>query len=193
MLGINDLRKGTLIIYNNEPHEILEAKHLVMQQRKPVLQTRLKNLLTGKVFEKNIQHSEEFEEAEVEKVKAKFLYHHRGGYWFCEEDNPAKRFNLEEEIIGEQKNFLKPNISLTALRFRGKIINISLPIKMEFKVTEAPPGIRGDTAQGGSKVVTIETGAKISVPLFIQVGDIIRINTETGEYVERVEKAKELL
>jgi elongation factor P len=85
---------------------------------------------------------------------------------------------------------LKPGIPIDAFQFNGKIINISLPIKMEFKVVEAPPGIKGDTAQGGTKVVTIETGAKVAVPLFINEGDIIRINTETGEYVERVEKAK---
>ena len=189
MLGINDLEKGTIIIYNNEPHEILEAKHLVMQQRKPVLQARLKNLVNGKVFEKNFQHSEVFEEAEIEKLKVEFLYQHRGEYWFCEENNPANRFKLDEKLIGERKNFLKPKVSLTAFRFQGKIINIVLPIKMDFRVIEAPPGIRGDTAQGGSKVVVIETGAKITTPLFIETGDIIRINTENGEYVERVGKA----
>lgn len=193
MLGINDLKKGSLIIYNNEPHEVLEARHLVMQQRKPVLQAKLKNLITGKVIEKNLQHSEEFEEAEIEKIKVEFLYHHRNEYWFCEENNPAQRFKLPEEILGEQKHFLKPKVPLTAFRFQGKIINISLPIKMDFLVKEAPPGIRGDTAQGGSKIVTLETGAKIAVPLFIQEGDLIRVNTETGEYVERVEKAKEKL
>lgn len=190
MLGINDLKPKTIIIIDDEPYEVLSANFLKMQQRKPVLQTRLKNLINGKVIDRNIQHSEQFEEAEIGRLTVEFLYHHRDEYWFCEAGNRSKRFQLEESILGDNKNFLKPGIPIDAFQFNGKIINISLPIKMEFKVVEAPPGIKGDTAQGGTKVVTIETGAKVAVPLFINEGDIIRINTETGEYVERVEKAK---
>ena len=85
-------------------------------------------------------------------------------------------------------NFLKSNLEITALKFKGKLINIELPIKVDYKIIEAPPAIKGDTAQGGAKAVTIETGAKINVPLFIDEGDIIKVNTQTGEYVERVEK-----
>jgi len=163
---------------------------LKMQQRKPVLQTRLKNLINGKVIDRNIQHSEEFEEASLERLTVEFLYQHRGEYWFCDAKDRSKRFQLDESVLGDNKNFLKPGVPIDAFKFNDKIINISLPIKMEFKVVEAPPGIKGDTAQGGTKVAIIETGAKISVPLFINEGDIIRVNTESGEYVERVEKAK---
>ena len=97
---------------------------------------------------------------------------------------------LTEELIGEATNFLKANTMLDAIEYNGNIINIELPVKMEFKVLEAPPAIRGDTAQGGVKQVKIETGASINVPLFISQDDIVRVNTETGQYVERVEKGK---
>jgi len=190
MLGINDLKPKTVIIINNEPYEVLSANFLKMQQRKPVLQTRLKNLINGKVIDRNIQHSEEFEEASLERLTVEFLYQHRGEYWFCNAKDRSKRFQLDESVLGDNKNFLKPGVPIDAFKFNDKIINISLPIKMEFKVVEAPPGIKGDTAQGGTKVAIIETGAKVSVPLFINEGDIIRVNTESGEYVERVEKAK---
>ncbi len=190
MLGINDLKPKTVIIINNEPYEVLSANFLKMQQRKPVLQTRLKNLINGKVIDRNIQHSEEFEEATLERLTVEFLYQHRGEYWFCDAKDRSKRFQLDESVLGDNKNFLKPGVPIDAFKFNDKIINISLPIKLEFKVVEAPPGIKGDTAQGGTKVAIIETGAKVSVPLFINEGDIIRVNTESGEYVERVEKAK---
>lgn len=190
MLGINDLKPKTVIIINDEPYEVLSTNFLKMQQRKPVLQTRLKNLINGKVIERNIQHSEEFEEAEMERLTVEFLYEHRGEYWFCEANNRSQRFQLDESVLGDNKNFLKPGVPIDAFKFNDKIINIALPIKMEFKIKEAPPGIKGDTAQGGTKVAIIETGAKVSVPLFINEGDIIRVNTESGEYVERVEKAK---
>lgn len=190
MLGINDLKPKTIIIIDDEPYEVLSANFLKMQQRKPVLQTRLKNLINGKVIDRNIQHSEEFEEAELERLTVEFLYHHRGEYWFCEAGDRSKRFQLDESVLGENKNFLKAGVPIEAFKFNGEIINIELPIKMDFKVVEAPPGIKGDTAQGGTKIVTVETGAKIAAPLFINEGDIIRVNTESGEYVERVEKAK---
>jgi elongation factor P len=159
-----------------------------MQMRKPVLQTRLKNLINGKVMERNIQHSESFEEAEIEKVQVEYLYNHRGEYWFCAAGDRAKRFQLPEEVLGDSKYYLKSGVAFTAFQFQEKVISVNLPIKMEFKIVEAPPGIKGNTAQGGTKIVTIESGAKVSVPLFVEEGDIIRVNTQSGEYVERVSK-----
>jgi len=111
-------------------------------------------------------------------------------YWFSYENDPSKRFELSEDILGNAVKFLKPNTVLEAIIFEDKVITAELPIKMEFKIIEAPPSIRGDTAQGGVKQAKIETGAYINVPLFIDESDIIRVNTETGEYVERVEKGK---
>lgn len=188
MLGMNDLKIGTYFILDGQPYEVLESHHLKMQQRRPVLQTKIKNLINGKVLERNFQQSDTFEEADIKKSKVKYIYNHRGQYWFSYEDNPSKRFNLTSEILGNAINYLKPNMILDALLFNGEIININLPVKMDFKVIEAPPAIKGNTAQGGNKQVTIESGAKINAPLFINEGDVIRINTKTGEYVERVSK-----
>ena len=189
MLSINDLKNGIFLVIGNEPYVVLEVKHLHMGRGGSSIQTRIKNLQTGQVFSRNFKPADSFEEAEIEKMKSRFLYESRGVYWFDEKGDPKNRFSLSIEQIDNQAQFLKPNLEITALKFSDKILNIELPIKIDFKVTEAPPSIRGDTAQGGNKPVTIETGAKILVPLFIEEGDIIRINTQTGEYVERIEKA----
>lgn len=189
MLSYNELKPGVFIVLNGQPVAVLESEFLRMQQRKPVMKTKLKNLISGSVVERSFQPSDQLEEADMEKTQVKFLYLNRGEVWFCDINNPKDRFQIGADIIAGKELFLKPNSEVSALKFNGKILSIEVPVKMEFKVIEAPPGIKGDTAQGGSKAVTIETGAKINTPLFINEGDIIRINTETGSYVERVEKA----
>ena len=148
--------------------------------------TKIRNLITGKLLDRNFQASDNFEEAEVERKSANFIYETKGQYWFHEEGNPKNRFSLEADVVGEQGRFLKANTKVMTLVFEGRVIQVEIPVKMEFKVTEAPPAIKGNTAQGGSKMVTIEGGAKINAPLFINEGDMIRVNTQTGEYVERV-------
>lgn len=188
MLTINDFQSGTTIIIDGQPFEVLDVSHSKTAQAQHVAQTKLRNLVTGAVILRNFKQSETFEEAEIEYVNVKFLYSHRGEFWFCEENNPKNRFALAESVIGEQTKYLKPNTVVEAARFNEKIINVELPIKMDFKVTEAPPAIRGNTAQGGTKVVKLETGAEINAPLFINEGDIVRVNTRTGQYVERVKK-----
>lgn len=160
-----------------------------MQQRKAVMQTKIKNLINGKIIDRNWQASDEFEEAEVERMNAVFIYSSRGEYWFYKEGDQKNRFSLTDEQLGQSGKFLKPNTVVATTVFDGKVIGVKLPVKMDFVVTEAPPSIKGNTAQGGNKVVEIEGGAKIAVPLFINTGDVIRINTESGEYVERMDKS----
>ena len=189
-LGVNELKPKTFLIYEGQPYVVLETHHLKMQQRRPTVQVKMRNVINGKVLERNFAQSDVFEEADIKRRKVKFLYNHREQYWFSYEKEPSKRFLLTEELIGEATKFLKPNTVLDAIEYNGNIVNIELPIKMEFRVVEAPPAIRGDTAQGGVKQVKIETGAYLNVPLFINQDDIVRINTETGEYVERVEKGR---
>lgn len=191
MLSMNDLQNGTCIIYEGAPYQVMEARHLHVGRGSSSIQTKLKNLKTGQVLARNFKPSDTFEEAEIEKRKVKFLYGHRGEYWFCEEANPKNRFQLTADVLGDAVHFLKPNTIVEDLNLKDEVLNITLPIKMDFKVTEAPPAVRGNTAQGGTKTVTIETGAQIVVPLFINEGDIVRVNTVTGEYVERVEKGKD--
>jgi elongation factor P len=188
MISYNNLRPGVIFLLDGQPYQVLEFNFLRMQQRKPVAQTKIKNLISGKIISRNFQPSETFEEAEVIYRQVKFLYSHKDKFVFCEPNDPSKRFELEQEQIGNMKLYLKPNNSIDVMEFNDKIININLPIKMDFKVIEAPPGIKGNTAQGGVKAVKIETGAMVNVPLFVDSGDIVRINTETGDYVERVDK-----
>lgn len=184
-LGVNDLRPKTYFIFEDQPCMVLETHHLKMQQRRPVVQTRFRNLLNGKVLERNFAQSDVFEEADVVRKSVKFLYSHRDEFWFADPNDPSKRFKLSNELIGDQARFLKPNTVLEALSWDDKFINISLPIKMSFKVVEAPPAIRGDTATGGTKQVKLDTGAYINAPLFLSEGEEIIVNTETGQYVER--------
>jgi len=185
MLSYTDLTKGVLFIFEGAPYEVLETHFLRMQQRKAVVQTKIRNLMTGKILDRNFQASDTFEEAEIERKQAIFIYETRGEYWFHEEGNPKARFSVNAELLGERGKFLKPNTKVTATVFDDKVIKVDIPIKMEFKVVEAPPAIRGNTAQGGTKQVTLEGGAKVNAPLFINEGDTIRVNTETGEYTER--------
>jgi len=188
MLTHTELKKGVKIVLDKEPYEVLEANPMKKAQRRPVIQSRIKNLITSNVFERNFHQGETFEEAEIEKIKAKFLYGHRDKFFFCQEDNSSFRFDLPKQTIGDGYTFLKPNEIVEAMRFEGKIINVLLPIKVKLKVVEAPPGIKGDRAQGGTKLVALESGAKINVPLFIKEGDVIEINIENKEYVRRVEE-----
>lgn len=188
MLAYTELKKGVLFVLDGDPYEVIESNFLRMQQRKAVVQTKIRNLITGKILDRNWQASDNFEEAEIERKNAMFIYVNRGEYWFHEKGNPKARFMLSPDSLGEQAQFLKPNTEVSTVMFNGKVIKVELPIKMEFKVIEAPPGIKGNTAQGGTKQVTIEGGAKINAPLFINEGEIIRVNTQTGEYVERVGK-----
>lgn len=189
MLSYNELRPGQLIVYEGSVCEVLDAQFLRMQQRKPVMKVKLRDLISAKVKETSFQQSDELEEADLDRMKARFLYTNRGEYWFDEVGNPKNRFSFLESDLGTKAQFLKEQTEVTILSFREKRIGVQLPVKMEFRVVSAPPAIRGNTSSGGTKQVEIETGAMISTPLFIEEGDVIRINTETGLYAERMEKA----
>lgn len=187
-LSYNELKIGAIFIKDGDPWKVLEYAFIRMQQGKPVTQLKIENLVSGKVVDYSAHQREEFEEAEIEKMPVIFIYQNRGEYWFHEKGNPKNRFQLKPEIIGKAAQFLKANTEVEAYKFGDKFINVEPPIKVDLKVTEAPPAIKGNTAQGGTKLVTLETGGKVDAPLFINEGDILRVNTTTGEYVERVEK-----
>jgi len=188
MINYNELKPGTYITHEGDPYEIMEYAFLRMQQRKPVAQVKMRNLITGNTMPFTFHQSDKIEDADISYKNIKFLYSHRDECWFCEVDNPKERFTLPASKLGSKVSFLKPNTEVEAMLFEDKIIDVRLPIKMEVEVVEAPPSIKGNTAQGGTKQIKIETGATINVPLFINQGDIIRVNTLTGEYSERVEK-----
>jgi elongation factor P len=187
MLEYNEVVERKYIIMDGAPYEVLSSHVFRKQQRKPVNATKLKNMITGKVTEYSFHQSEKIAEAEIEKKEVKYLYNNRGEYWFCDPKNPSNRFKIEESILGPQIRFIKVNSVVDALYFGEEIIGFRFPITVDLKVVEAPPGVRGDTVTGGSKTVKLETGASINVPLFIGEGELIKINTETGEYRERTQ------
>jgi len=186
MLTHTDLKKGVEFIYEDQPWVVLEAQLLKMAQRRPVIQSKIKNLLDGRVQEKNFQQGDVFKEADLQKKDIKFLYQNKGQYFFCEINDPSKRFSFTEAQIGSQAKYLKPNETVTGIVFDDKIINFKVPIKVQLKVKESAPGVKGDRAQGGTKEAILESGAVIQVPLFIEEGDTIEVNTETETYVKRV-------
>jgi elongation factor P len=189
VLAYNEILPKKVINYNEEPYEVLSSHIFRMQMRKPVNQTKLRHLVSGKVVEISFHQNETMKEAEVETMEAKYLYTNRGQSWFCEADNPKNRFFFAEEAVHDKVQWLMQNADVEVLTYEEKPITITIPIKVDLKVIEAPPSIKGDTASGGNKQVTLETGVTINAPLFINVGDVLRINTDEGTYVERVAKA----
>lgn len=186
LLEYNEIRERKYIIYENEPYEVLSSHVFRKQQRKPVNATKLKNLITGSVKEISFHVSEKVEEAEIDSREVKYLYRNRGEYWFSEANDPSKRFAMKETLVGPQGKFLRANTIVALLTFKDRHVGFKMPIKVELKVTEAADAVKGNTVQGGTKIVTLETGATVNVPMFVNEGDIIRVNTESGEYVERV-------
>lgn len=186
MLEYNEITVRKYIIHEGEPYEVVENHVARTQQRKPQNKTRIKNLLNGRMVDVSYHAADKVEEAEIDDKEAKYLYTTKGEFWFCEPNDPSKRFKISEDILGVKARFLKPNSIYDTMVFEEKIFGVKLDATVDLKVTEAPPGVKGDTARGGNKLVTVETGAQVTTPLFVNEGDIIRINTETGEYRERV-------
>lgn len=191
MLEYNEIKEHKIIVWDGMPHEVLSSHVFRKQQRKPVNATKLKNLITGRVAEISFGSSEKAEEADITTRPVKFLYKNKGEIWFCDVKDPSNRFTLKEEIVGDRMRFVKTNSEIETIIYTNdddeeQVIGVKIPIKVELEVTDAPPAIKGASVTGGNKVATLETGATINVPLFINIGEKIRINSETGEYVERV-------
>ncbi len=186
LLEYSEVTEKKYIVMDGAPYEVISSHVFRKQQRKPVNATKLKNLMTGKVTEYSFHQSEKVEEAEIDSRELKYLFNNRGEWCFAEPMDPSKRYKFTEDQVGPQGQFLKPNSIITQLLFKETPMGFKFPIIAELKVTDAPPGVKGDTVTGGQKIVTLETGATINVPLFVNEGDVIRINTETGQYRERV-------
>lgn len=189
MLAYNEVRERAYIVYDDEPYEVLSSHIFRKQQRKPVNQVKLRNLKTGRQIEATFHQSDKIEEADIGSREIKYLYTNRGESWFCNPDDPSKRFSLSKEIVGDSLFFMRENDSVTSLVYDDALVGIRMPMKVDLVVKDAPPNVKGNTSAGGSKTVVLETGYSVVVPLFINTGDVVRVNTVTGEYVERVKKA----
>lgn len=189
ILSYNEILQKKVIVYNGDPYKVISSHIFRMQQRKPVNQTKLQHLVTGKVVEISFHQNETVPEADIDTMDALFLYANRGEAWFCEAGNPKNRFSFPEDVVHDKIQWLISNSPVQVLTYNEKPMTVDIPVKVDLKVTDAPPAVKGDTATGGTKQVTLESGATVMTPLFINEGDILRINTELGEYVERMEKA----
>lgn len=184
MLSLSEIKLGKVLKMNNEPFVIIKADHHKMGRGGAVLKTKLRNMVSGAVIEHTFQGNEKAEEAEVETKKADFLYKDADNAYFMD-NSSFEQFDLPIDAIGDQMLFLKDNTEVSVLYYEGRPMTIKLPIKMEFKVVSAPPGVKGNSAGNVMKQAELETGATINIPLFVNSGDIVRVNTESGEYVER--------
>lgn len=186
MPDINVLKKiGTIIQIEGQPYIVLDSQHARTAQRRAFVRTKLKNLITGVTVDKTFNAGDKIEEADVDKIKASFLYQDNTNIYLMNMVS-YEQFSLAKSLLVGREKYLKEGQEVMTLFFNQNPINIELPKKVELKVIESPPGVRGDSATNIMKQVTLETGLKINAPLFIKEGDIVRINTETGEYVERV-------
>jgi len=185
-MDINELKNiGVTIELNNEPYIVIWSQHSHRGRRQAQIRVRLKNLISGKVIEKTFNSGEKIKEANIEKIKANYLYQDKEKIYLMNTSN-YEQFSFKKDITSGKERFLKEGQEVDVILFNNKPINIDIPKKVELKVIETAPGVRGDSATNIMKPATLETGLKIKVPLFIKEGDIVRVNTETGEYVERV-------
>lgn len=189
VLSYNEITLKKVIIWDNEPFIVLSSHVFRKQKRKPVNVTKLKSLISGRVVEQTFHSNETADEAEMDSRPIEYIYEAKGEYWFNTPGKPSERFVLSHDVVGDGIRFLKPKSVVDALVFNDNIISIKIPVKVELKIKEAAPAVKGNTSSGALKDAILETGAKIMVPLFINEGDVIRVNTESGEYTERAEKA----
>jgi elongation factor P len=182
--SLNSIKVGLNILVNDEPYQVLEASFMRTAQRKPVMRTKLRHLFTGRVLEQSFKPGDKVEEADMSRTKANFLYADDTQCHFMNQET-FEQFDFPKDILGEQINYLKDGLEVNILNFNNQPITVELPKKVQLKVLETPPGVKGDTATGGFKQAKLETGLTVNVPLFIKNDEMLIINTETGQYVER--------
>ena len=184
MLGLADIKTGKYIVLNNEPYLVTYNQFGKQARGTGTMKTKLKNLITGAVKEETFQGNDKVEEASISFRKAQFLYANGGEYDFMDQET-FDQVSFTKAQLGDTALFLQDGMNIDIQYFNGNAINVQLPTKMTFTITETDPGVRGDTATGGTKPATLETGYVIKVPLFVNKGEKVVINTLTGEYVER--------
>jgi len=194
MLNYNEIKERKYILVDDEPYEVISAHVSRKQANKPVNKTKLKSLMNGRVVEHTFHMSDKVNEADMSKKNFIYIYRKGQEFMFHIEGDKSDRFPLDAEIIGSAENYILEGDAVEFSIFTNDddeeiITGVNLPIKVELEVTEAPPSIKGNTATGGDKLATMKTGLKVTVPLFINIGDVIAVNTDSGTYSERVSKA----
>jgi elongation factor P len=184
MLGMTDLKTGVIITIDGAPHQILKYQHSKMGRGGAVMRTTLKNLLTGNNIERTFRDSDKFPPSDMRRAKSQFLYKQGSGFVFMD-STTFEQFEIPGTVLGGTGDFITEGLEVDLVLFEGRPINVELPAKMKFKVIEAEPAVKGDTANNPSKNITIETGLSIKAPMFVNVGDLIVVDTRDGSYLER--------
>lgn len=185
MISTNDLRTGVTVEIDGDVFMIVDFQHVKPGKGAAFVRTKIKNVKTGQVFERNFRAGEKLNRAIIERKTMQYLYESGDTYYFMDTQT-FEQIPLSREQLGDSIKYLKENMEVMVMFYEGVSIGIELPTFVELKVVETEPGFKGDTATGGSKPATLETGAVVQVPLFINKDDVIRVDTRTGEYLSRV-------
>ena len=188
-VNYNEILPKRTVIMDDDPYIVLTSNISKKDRQKASNAVKMKNLRTGGVVDRTFHQADVLEEADIEKTKVKFLYENRGELWFCSPSDPSNRFNLDSDVVGDLADYVTSNTVVDAILFDEEIMSIITPLKVELKVTEASDAVKGNTSSSATKEVTLETGFLVQVPQFINKGDVIAINTESGLYSERISKA----
>lgn len=185
MISTSDFKNGTKLEIDGEPYIIVEFQHVKPGKGGAFVRTKMKSLKTGNILERTFRSGEKFDVPDLLEREMQFLYAQGNEYHFMDANTYEQLF-IAQEHLGTTKDFLKENMVVKILFYQGKPLGVDLPLFVELKVVETPPGIRGDTATGGTKLAKLETGGTVKVPLYIEEGTLIKVDTRTGTYVERV-------
>lgn len=184
MISYSDLRRGMVLELDGEPWEVVEYHHTKMQQQAPTLTLKVRHLKTGRVLERKLPGNRPLAVAPVEHRPAQYLYND-GEFWYFMDEETYEQYPLSRGQLGDYVSFLKEGTSLTVVFYKENPLTVEMPITVELEVVDTPPGIKGDTAQGGTKPATLETGLVVQVPLFVNVGERVKVDTRSGQYLER--------
>ncbi len=185
MVSTNDLRYGMHILVDGELYTVLEAQHVKLGRGSAYVRAKIRNVRTGATIERKFNAGERVPLAILQHRAMQYLYRDDAYFYFMDNEN-YEQLSVPSSVVGEAARFLKEGMEVEVVFHEGTPIEVELPTSVELEVVETPPGVRGDTAQGGSKPARLETGAVVQVPLFVEVGDRIRVDTRTGQYLERV-------
>lgn len=184
MISSSDFRTGVTIEIDNDVWQIVDFQHVKPGKGAAFVRTKMKNVRTGAVVERTFNPGEKLPKAHIDRREMQFLYESDGEYNVMDNET-FDQIALTAEQLGDATKFLKENMNIAIMFFQGIVIGVDLPTSVELEVVETDPGIRGDTATGGTKPAKLETGYVVKVPLFINIGDVLRIDTRTGDYIER--------
>ncbi len=185
LISVNDFRTGVTVEVEGEVWQVMEFQHVKPGKGAAFVRAKLKNMRTGGTVERTFRGGEKIPRARLDKREMQYLYNDGEDYVFMDTET-FDQLSLGKEQLGDGVNYLKEQMMIEILQWQGEILGIELPNFVELEVVETEPGIRGDTASGATKQAVLETGATVQVPLFVDVGDTLRIDTRTGEYMERI-------